>query len=167
MQMALALAKRQLEQLRKEFARAISIETQIIPILTKENSETALEAKNALQATYIEGVYTGIENLLKELLTTIDGGVFAVERAWHAHLLAQAAEANPDKKRPPIISQWVYDRLDRLREFRHVERNVYRHLFFESGVEENWARLKEVFPLFEAEIEAFMQTFDSKPSPQQ
>jgi hypothetical protein len=116
-------------------------------------------AKNALRASGIEGVYTGIEGVLKEILAVADEGVFA-RGSWHAHLLAQAAAPNEQRGRPAIISDHVYEKLDRLRAFRHIERNIYRHLLRESDVDENLVLLTEVFPLFEAEIGSFLKTFD-------
>jgi hypothetical protein len=58
-----------------------------------------------------------------------------------------------------IISERTYELLDRLRSFRHLERNIYRHLLRERDVEENLERLKLVFPLFEAEVSSFVTTF--------
>ncbi len=137
----------------------MAIETDIVPAVVGTMSRVAVAAKNALRASGIEGVYTGIEGVLKEILAVIDGGVFASE-SWHAHLLAQAAVPNEQKGRPAIISDRVYEQLDRLRAFRHIERNIYRHLLRERDVDENLIRLTEVFPLFEAEIDSFLSTFD-------
>jgi len=156
---ALSLAKRKLADARAEFDAVMAIEADIVPAVARTMSPVAVAAKNALRASGIEGMYTGIEGVLKEILAVVDGGVFASE-SWHAHLLAQAAAPNERKGRPAIISDRVYERLDRLRAFRHIERNIYRHLLRESDVDENLARLTEVFPLFEAEIGQFFKSFD-------
>jgi hypothetical protein len=156
---ALSLAKRKLEDARTEFDQLMAIEAEIIPVIAVKASPAASVAKTSLRATGIEGVYTGMEGVLKEILTVVDGGVFAGSESWHAHLLAQAAEPNAQNGRAAIISETVYRLLDQLRMFRHVERNIYRHLFRETDVDENLSRLQEVFPLFEADIELFLQKF--------
>src|SRR5687767_7184364 len=124
---ALSLAKRKLDDLSAEFRQVLDIEAEVIPRIAAITSPAGTVAKNSLRATGIEGVYTGIEGVLKEILIVIDGGVFAGAESWHAHLLAQAAEPNQDKGRIAIISERTYDLLDRLRSFRHLERNIYRH----------------------------------------
>lgn len=90
----------------------------------------------------------------------VDGGVFGHAENWHAQLLAQAAGSNDAVGRGPLISEQTYERLDRLRGFRHIERNVYRHLLQDDGVTENLARLAEVFPSFEQEMAEFIGTYD-------
>jgi hypothetical protein len=87
---ALSLAKRKLEDARTEFDQLIAIEAEIIPVIAEKASPAAAIAKTSLRATGIEGVYTGMEGVLKEILTVVDGGVFSGPESWHAHLLAQA-----------------------------------------------------------------------------
>ena len=102
---ALSLAKRKLEDARTEFDALMAIEADIVPAVIGTMSPVAVAAKNALRASGIEGVYTGIEGVLKEILAIVDEGVFARE-SWHAHLLAQAAAPNEQRgasaRRRPI-----------------------------------------------------------------
>jgi len=84
---ALSLAKRKLEDARTEFDQLVAIEMEIIPVIAEKTSPAASTAKTSLRATGIEGVYTGMEGVLKEILTVADGGVFAGSESWHAHLL--------------------------------------------------------------------------------
>jgi hypothetical protein len=153
---ALSLAKRKLDDLEAEFNQVMAIEAEVVPQLTTLGTQAALSAKSSLRATGIEGVYTGIEGVLKEILTVVDGGVFAGAESWHAHLLAQAAAPNDEKRRPALISEKTYRSLDRLRSFRHIERNLYRHLLREREVAENLERLTLALPLFKAEIGMFL-----------
>jgi len=159
MRQSLSLARRKFEEVKAEFRQVMAVESDVIPTIAKLKTTTADTAANSLRATGIEGVYTGIEGLLKELLTIVDGGVFAAEENWHARLLAQAADPNL-KKRAAIISGDTYELLDRIRAFRHVERNVYRHMLRDTEVKENLERLQKLFPLFEADIEKFFKTYD-------
>jgi hypothetical protein len=156
---SLSLAKRKFEEIQTEFRQMMAVEAEVIPTITALKTNIAATAISSLRATGIEGVYTGIEGLLKELLAVVDGGVFAADESWHAHLLAQAAEPN-QKKRAAIISEETYGLLDRLRAFRHVERNVYRHMLRDTEVVENLQRLQKLFPLFEIDIERFFKTYD-------
>jgi len=156
---ALSLAKRKFDDLQTEFAKVIAIENEVVPVLGAMAAASAETAKTALRATGIEGVYTGIEGVLKEVLSVVDGGVFAAAESWHGQLLAQAAAANDANGRPSIIAERTYRLLDELRAFRHIERNVYRHLLRDREVDENFKKLCEVFPLFEVDVNSFMQDY--------
>jgi hypothetical protein len=112
------------------------------------------------RATGIEGVCTAIEGCLREVLNVTDAGVSGSPDRFHAQV-AQAAEQTPD--RPAIISADLYAVLDSLRQFQHRERNVYRHLLVESGVNENLQRLKVAFPKFESQVAAFVETWERTP----
>ncbi|WAJ28840.1 hypothetical protein [Antarcticirhabdus aurantiaca] len=153
-----ARVRRRLDDVREAFDRLQAIEAEIVPLLAATPGEAAGVARNMLRGSGIEGIYSGIEGVLKALLVAADGEVHAEGGAWHARLLAQAAE--PTGRRPPIISQAVFDRLDRLRAFRHVERNTYAHLLRAGDVERNVQILVEAFPAFEVEILDFLSSFD-------
>jgi len=156
---ALALAKRKLDDTRIEFDQVLAIEAEIIPSIAEKNSQAARIAKNSLRATSIEGVYTGVEGVLKEILTVIDGEVFAGSEGWHKSLLTQARAPNEPKGRGSIISEATFELLDKLRAFRHVEHNVYRHTLRETDVEENLELMKQAFPNVEAEVEEFFKDY--------
>jgi hypothetical protein len=134
----MALARRRLVETRQEYDAFLSADAEKMAPLDKDNSPAAEWLRVAGRATGIEGVYTGIEACLREVLNVADGGVFASPDRFHAQVLAQAAEQTPD--RPAIISADLYAALDALRQVRHRERNVYRHLLVESGVNENLQR---------------------------
>jgi len=132
-----------------------------LALLEKARDSSAEWVRVVARASGIEGVYTGIENVLKTILGVTDGGVIADAESYHAQLLAQSAEATA--KRSEIIGGELYGKLDRLRAFRHRERVNYRHLLSEGAVNENLALLKETYPKFEAEITAFIETWEQKP----
>jgi hypothetical protein len=77
-------------------------------------------------------------------------------------LLAQAAEKTT--KRTEVINQELYQKLDELRSFRHRERTSYRHVLKEDLVNKNLDLLKNSFPLFEAQIIAFIEAWENKPT---
>ena len=159
---AFALTQRRLLELREEFGLFIAAEALVVGLLAQNTEKAAEWARNALRGTGVESVYTGIEGILKDLLLETDGQVFAAPESWHAHLLAQAAAATDE--RAAIISEPVYTKLDEIRRFRHVERNVYRQEFREPDVVRNFELLKEVFPEFVADIERLISRY-APPAP--
>jgi hypothetical protein len=154
-----SLAKRKLDDAKREFEFVRRIEMGVVPKILTMNDLNAAAAASALRATAIEGVYTGAEGVLKEILSAVGEDVTTKSDSWHARLLAQAAEANPDTTRGAILSQSVYEDLDKLRAFRHIKRSVYRHHLQARGVEENLARLQDVFPKFVDEVERFITEY--------
>ena len=156
---AFSLAKRKLDETRREYDLAVRIEAEVSRSLSAQDNDVAKASATALRATGIEGVYTGAEGILKEVLAVADGGVVSVGEAWHSRLLAQAALPATESGRTAIISPEVYDVLDRLRSFRHIERNVYRHSLRDDSVIENFALMVAIFPKFEAELRDFIDNF--------
>lgn len=155
MHVTLALANRKLADLRKEFDNLIAIEAEVIPALDASPSAVARSAKSILRSSGIEGIYTGIEGVLKEIVTTMDEAIPAAGDSWHARLLAQAALRTD--AREAIVSEETYKALDRLRSFRHLERNVYRHALRPEGVDENFDLMRKVFDDVHDDIRTFLE----------
>jgi hypothetical protein len=103
-----------------------------------------------------------MENVLKELLNVVDGGVFGKSESFHAQLLAQAVETTG--KRSEVIDRKLYENLDALRSFRHRERTSYRHVLKEDLVNKNLELLKNAFPSFETQIIRFIEAWENKPA---
>jgi hypothetical protein len=74
-------------------------------------------------ASGIEKVYSGIEKALVRIVRDIDRHV-PEGPDWHATLLRRLARSVPDG-RPSVLSPETRRQLDRLRAFRHRERNSY------------------------------------------
>jgi hypothetical protein len=74
-------------------------------------------------ASGIEKVYSGLERTLRLIASRIDGDV-PNDPEWHMTLLQRMAEELPGV-RPPVLSKDSLQILDRLRAFRHRERNSY------------------------------------------
>jgi len=156
----LSLAKRKLDDLQIEFDQATATEADVVPGISAQNSLLAFRAVATLKASLIEGVYTGTEGLLKEILSVVDGGIPSSGESWHARLLAQAAQSSTE--RDPIISEEVFAMLDKLRAFRHIERLLYRHSLREDSVDENFELMKEALPAFVADVETFIAQYRSE-----
>jgi hypothetical protein len=129
----LSLAKRKIDDLQREYDQAIKTEAEIVPGMLAQKSRVAIMAVATLKASLIEGVYTGVEGVLREILSVVDGGVPSSGESWHARLLAQATQ--PGAERSPIISEEVF----------------YRHSLREDSVDENFELMKEVLPAFVAQ----------------
>ena len=151
---AFALTRTRLGETRREFDTFLQASAKTLALLEKDRDSSAEWVRVVARASGIEGVYTGIENVLKTILGVTDGGVIADAESYHAQLLAQSAEATA--KRSEIIGGELYGKLDRLRAFRH-------RVLSEGAVNENLALLKETYPKFEAEITAFIETWEQKP----
>lgn len=74
-------------------------------------------------ASGIEKVYSGIEKALVRIAREIDGHV-PDGPDWHMTLLRRLSRPVPDG-RPRVLSSETTRQLDRLRAFRHRERNSY------------------------------------------
>lgn len=121
---AFALARKRLSETRVEFDTFLSADQEMIVPMEKIDNPRAAWVRTVTRASGIEGVYTGMEGVLKEVLQVTDGGVFSDGAGFHAQLLAQANETMDDRRN--VISDELYAQLDELRVFRHRERNNYR-----------------------------------------
>ncbi|WP_398465551.1 hypothetical protein [Tardiphaga sp.] len=154
-------ARLQLADVGSAFERLLEIETEVIDLLPE--SKAGNEAKTILRAAQIEDIYTGIERTLKEVLKVTDVHIYADGGAWHKKLLLQAANRNDLVDREPIISRQVFAALDQLRAFRNVVRSHYGYGLRQDDVLRNEAILRDVVPLFLAEMTAFTDNYDPVP----
>ena len=108
-------------------------------------------------ASAAEKIYTGCERIMGRLAAEIDQSRVVHADGWHAALLRRMAHPFPGV-RNAIISESCYALLDKLRAFRHRERNTYGvNLDFEIVVE----RAREAvlgFNLFRDEVRAFLRS---------
>jgi hypothetical protein len=158
---AFALARTRLTETRSEIDAFLQANDERLTPLEADQDASAVWLRAVSRASGIEGVYTCMENVLKEVLAVVDGGVFGRSSSFHMQLLAQAA-AKTDK-RTEVIDQGLYRMLDELRSFRHCERSSYRHVLKEDLVNKNLDQLKNTFPLFETQITAFIESWEDKP----
>lgn len=75
-------------------------------------------------ASATEKVYTGCERVMARVATLIDGAPLDRGEGWHVALLQRMANPYADI-RPAVISETCLIALNRLRAFRHRERNSY------------------------------------------
>jgi hypothetical protein len=75
-------------------------------------------------ASATEKVYTGCERVMARIATLVDGVPLDRGEGWHVALLQRMANPYSDI-RPAAISETCLAALNRLRAFRHRERNSY------------------------------------------
>jgi len=72
-----------------------------------------------------EKIYSGLERIVEIICVALDNRPAGKgESNWHKQLLVRASQANPGF-RGAILSASTFEALDRLRGFRHRERNFY------------------------------------------
>lgn len=115
-------------------------------VLTKED-KTVIEL--AAIATFIQNVYSGIENILKRILKHKKINI-SFDDSWHKNILSLAAKHK-------IISKDVFERLDEYRAFRHFFVHSYSFTLNENKLLPLANNLKEVWFSFEMEIDCFLK----------
>ncbi|MBF0372350.1 MAG: hypothetical protein HQL39_02915 [Alphaproteobacteria bacterium] len=97
-----------------------------------------------------EGVYTGIEKILRMIAREIDDYV-PDDESWHRSLLQQMA-LPLEGVRPAVLSPDTFRLLDALRGFRHRVRDIYGFGLDPEFVTTNLARLRLAVPAFEQDF---------------
>jgi hypothetical protein len=112
------------------------------------------------RAAGVESLFTGMESVLKLVLEAVNEKVFNNpadgQHRFHAQLRAQVATATD--MRPAVISKNLHSKLDDLRKFRHLERNVYSDVLDDDKVE---ARSRAPLKLF---LPSGLKSMSSSPS---
>jgi hypothetical protein len=98
---AFALTRTRLTETRSELETFFQADKERLAPSEADRAASAVWVRTVARASGIEGVYTGMENVLKELLNVVDKGVFATSDSFHAQLLAQASEKT-DKRNAVI-----------------------------------------------------------------
>lgn len=107
-------------------------------------------------ASAAEKIYTGCERVMARLASEVDGVPVVHSEGWHGALLRRMSHPFPDA-RGPIISGPCHGVLDRLRAFRHRERNTYGINLDFNIVVERAREAVEGFGLFRDEVRAFLE----------
>ena len=113
-------------------------------------------------ASATEKVYTGCERVMAWLASEIDGAPIAKSDAWHSTLLHRMANPMPPA-RDAILSAECYALLDRLRSFRHRERNSYGINLDLEIVLDRAAEAVTAFHIFRFDIETFLTKSGARP----
>ncbi len=106
-------------------------------------------------ASAAEKIYTGCERVMARLASEVDSVPVAHSEGWHGALLRRMSHPFP-QVRGPIISAECHAVLDRLRAFRHRERNTYGINLDFGVVVERAREAVEGFELFRDEVRTFL-----------
>lgn len=120
-------------------------------------------ARRTSVAGGIEGVYSGLEGILKGIAEDIDGHV-PQGNAWHAKLLETMALDVPGV-RPAVLLQETYRMLDDLRRFRHAVRSNYGMDLRDPDIAANLDRVRRVVPLFRRDFQQFVDAMGAGEGP--
>ena len=111
-------------------------------------------------ASGVEKIYTGCERLMAMIAASVDGARVEHSEGWHISLLKRMANPFPDV-RAAVISEQTYKALDRLRSFRHRERNTYGLVLDTDIVVERAHQTIEAFGQFSLELAVFVAAMNS------
>ena len=95
---AFALARTRLTETRSELDAFLQANEERLTPLEADQDASAVWLREVSRASGIEGVYTGMENVLKEVLTVVDGGVFGQSSSFHMQLLASRCEDRQENR---------------------------------------------------------------------
>ena len=152
------IIKVRLESLQEAAEELIADDTAMSK-LRDEHPESYRESVHATSlATHIQGIFTGIESTLIEILKKIDGKVPTGESS-HRDVLIEASTAN--MKRPPILSEGTHKTITELLGFRHVVRKNYGMHLKPSRVFENRACALTAVAELHTDIDAFFAALQS------
>lgn len=115
-----------------------------------------------LLASATEKVYTGCERVMSRIAIDIDDEPISRAEGWHVGLLKRMSHPIADR-RGPVIGPDVFSKLDRLRSFRHRERNSYG-IRLDPGIVLERAREAVVaFEGFRSDVEQFLDLVSARP----
>lgn len=127
-------ADNEFQEIAREAAHLGRLLARLKPGTLERDSQEAWEAVH-ICASATEKIYTGCERVMASLAAEIDRAPISRADGWHAALLRRMANPYPGV-RGAVISQESLGLLNKLRAFRHRERNAYSFsLDFEIVVE--------------------------------
>ena len=103
-----------------------------------------------------EKVYTGCERVMSSIAALVDGAKGAGGEGSHTILLLQMARPFPNV-REAILSTDTHVLLDRLRSFRHRERNTYGFNLDPIIVHERASEAVKAFHHFQSDVARFLE----------
>lgn len=99
--------------------------------------------------SFLHNIYTGIENILKQLLQHI-GIDLPTASSWHKNLLEISVEHN-------IITQETEDRIGKYLSFRHFFTHAYGFMIEEDQLQPLVQDIFSVYDEFKTDIENYLQ----------
>lgn len=131
----------------------VSVEMENISIVLEELEKTKdkpdkTPVELAGIGTFLHNIYNGIENILKQILSS-QGIQIPSSNSWHQDLLIQAADKG-------IITETTKKQLAKYLAFRHFFIHAYGFLLDEEELKLLTNNVFDVYSSFKTEIEAFL-----------
>ena len=121
-----------------------------------ENVARELLSKSGLAANTAK-LYTGCERIMEYIAKVADNAPIGHgDGGWHAALLKRMSQPFFNI-RTQVISEGLFDELDRLRGFRHRERSSYGLMLDGSIVADRAMVMANAADVFRSEVEAFLK----------
>lgn len=108
-----------------------------------------------MTGSVLHDYYVAVENIFKVIAARIDRTVPSGE-SWHREILEQMTLEIPGV-RPPVVARETARKLDELRAFRHVFRNVYGFNLSPERIRELLVQLPEVSSLLKRDVSRFKE----------
>jgi hypothetical protein len=109
---------------------------------------------SSLCASAAEKVYTGCERVMSRIAAEVDGDKIGKDEGWHRALLDRMKL--PYKGRSAILTDKTHELLDKMRGFRHRERNSYAFDLDTSIVLERAHEAIEAYDGLAADVRRFL-----------
>ncbi len=111
-----------------------------------------------LMAFRLQRFYSNIENIFERISVEFDGGVPRSER-WHADLLFRMTRPRAGR-RPIVIDEALWTRLDDYMSFRHVVVHGYAIDFDPERLEAKVANAGETYDMLRAQLDQFFAALE-------
>jgi len=141
-----------------ELASLNQIVADLEATLQRARRELTKDDKDLL-AFRLQRFYSNIENIFERISVEFDGGVPRSER-WHTDLLFRMTRPRAEK-RPAVIDEALWSRLDDYMSFRHVVVHGYAIDFDPERLEAKAANAGETFAMLRAQLAQFFGALES------
>ena len=131
-------------------------EYKLFPLITASSIGGFALTDNAacrIAGSILHDYYSAAENIFKAVAVRIDKTIVTGEQ-WHKELLEQMT-LGISGVRPPLIRSETAVKLDRLRAFRHVFRNIYGFSLAPEKIRELLTDMPELSGLLKKDLAAF------------
>lgn len=149
-----------LSLLRAEIERQMARITQVYETLEQRIDEMASGGPPLVESAAYQthNYYSAVEDLLQLVAKAFENNIADVSR-WHSELIDRMT-LNIPGVRPPLLSTQTAPLLHRLRGFRHFFRHAYDVPLDASEVQQNWDITRQLRPLVEQDVAAFLHALE-------
>ncbi len=126
--------------------------------LIKNNPHGSAKHELRAEASYSHDIFSSIENIFREVAEELNSGIPRGEM-WHKKLLLEMKNSFPGE-RDAVISEELFDRLEKCLKFRHLVRNSYGVMLDSSKTREISFLTLESAGLFKQQFNDFLDKLE-------